>query len=301
MVKGYFIIILSAICFGLIPIFALYAYQSGVTTTSLLFLRFSFSALIFFLYLFLKKENWRITRKQFLSLVLLGGVLYMGQSSFYFTSVKYIPASLAALLLYLYPIFVAVLSYFANKERLSKLTLIAIAISMFGIIFVLGSPRGHINLFGLLLAGGSAIIYSIYIVIGDRVIKNLPPIVTCAYVSLFSGFSFFAFGLLSHSLSFHFGKVGWYMVICIAFFCGVIAMFTFFVGMKIIGPTKASILSMVEPVVTFTFSTLLFHQKLSAVQMIGGIIVLFGAILVVMSREKNKRSENETQPRVSYL
>lgn len=299
MLRGYLNIIISAISFGLIPIFALYAYESGVTTTTLLFLRFSISAIVFFSYLFLKRKPWKITKKQLLSLIFLGGVLYTAQSSLYFTSVKYIPASLAALLLYLYPVIVAILSFFINKEKLSKRIILAIGISMMGIILVLGFPKGHISLIGLLFAGSSAFVYSIYIVIGNRVIKELQPIVTCAYVSLFSSISFSVLGMFSHTISFHFEKLGWLMVLCVAFFCGVIAMFTFFVGMEMIGPTKASILSMVEPVVTFIFSTLLFQQKISPIQMIGGMVVLFGAILVVLAREKNQSNKETYQPKVS--
>jgi drug/metabolite transporter (DMT)-like permease len=296
---GYIYIILSATSFALIPIFAIYAYDSGVSTTTLLFLRFAFASIIFFAYIFIKMRNWKITKKQILFLILLGGILYTIQSTFYFTAVKYIPASLAALLLYLYPIFVAVLSFFVNKEKPSKKIIIAITLSLMGIILVLGSPKGHISLIGILFAGGAAVVYSVYILIGDRVTKQLSPIITCAFISLFSCFSLFLGGTFTHTISFHFGKVGWIMAVCVAFFCSVVAMFTFFAGMNIIGPTKASILSMIEPVVTFILSTILLHDRMSAFQLLGGVIVLLGAILVVLARENSQQAENAVPSRIS--
>jgi drug/metabolite transporter (DMT)-like permease len=288
---GYLYIIISASSFALIPIFAIYAYDSGVTTTTLLFLRFAFAAIIFFAYLFVKEKNWKITKRQILFLILLGGILYTMQSTFYFSAVKYIPASLAALLLYLHPIFVAVLSFLFNKEKPSKKIIIAIILSLIGILFVLGSPKGHINLIGILLAVGAAIVYSIYILIGDRVTKQLSPMITCAFISLFCSLSLFFGGTFTHTISFHFEKMGWFMAVGVGFFCSVVAMFTFFAGMKIIGPTKATILSMIEPVVTFILSTILFHEKMSAFQLLGGVIVLIGAILVVLARETNIQKE----------
>lgn len=287
-VWGYLLTIISAVSFSLIPIFALYAYDNGVTTTTLLFLRFAIATIIFFAYLFMKIKKWKIARKQLLSLILLGGILYMLQSTFYFSAVKYIPASLAALLLYLNPIFVAILSFFVNKEKVTKLLIVAISLSFMGIVLVLGTPAGKINLFGVLLASGAAIVYSIYIVLGDRVTKQLPPMITVSFIALFSSVSFFIVGTTTQELNFQFGKIGWIMVICVALFSTVIAMFTFFVGMNIIGPTKASILSMVEPVSTFILSAILFQEKMTFIQMIGGIIVLVGAILVVLAREKNQ-------------
>lgn len=286
MVLGYVLIVLSAISFSLIPAFALYAYDSGVTTTTLLFLRFAIAAVIFFSYLLIKGEKLTLTKKQFVSLLLLGGALYTLQSSLYFTSVKYIPTSLAALLLYLYPIFVAALSFFFNKEPLTKKVILSISLSLIGIIFVLGAPKGTISVFGILLASASAVVYSTYILIGDRVTKQLPPMITSAYIALFSSISFFFLGSFTDSLSFEFDRPGWVMIGGVAFFCSVVAMSTFFAGMNLIGPTKASILSMLEPVCTFALSTVLFQEEMSALQLLGGFLVLSGAIFVVLAREK---------------
>jgi drug/metabolite transporter (DMT)-like permease len=296
---GYVYIILSATSFALIPVFAIYAYDGGVSTTTLLFLRFAIASIIFFGYIFLKMKNWQITKKQIVYLILLGGILYTAQSTFYFTSVKYIPASLAALLLYLHPIFVAILSFIFNKEKLSKKIIIAVTLSLTGIVLVLGSPKGNINLVGILFAIGAAVVYSIYIIIGDRVTKKVSPMITCAFITLFSACSLFIGGTFTHTISFQFGKIGWIMAVGVALFCSVIAMFTFFAGMNIIGPTKASILSMIEPVVTFILSTILFHERMSALQLMGGVIVLFGAILVVLASKKNPQSVNTIESGIS--
>jgi drug/metabolite transporter (DMT)-like permease len=296
---GYVYIILSATSFALIPVFAIYAYDGGVSTTTLLFLRFAIASIIFFGYIFLKMKNWQITKKQIVYLILLGGILYTAQSTFYFTSVKYIPASLAALLLYLHPIFVAILSFIFNKEKLSKKIIIAVTLSLTGIVLVLGSPKGNINLIGILFAIGAAVVYSIYIIIGDRVTKKVSPMITCAFITLFSACSLFIGGTFTHTISFQFGKIGWIMAVGVALFCSVIAMFTFFAGMNIIGPTKASILSMIEPVVTFILSTILFHERMAALQLVGGVIVLFGAILVVLASQKNPQNVNTIESGIS--
>lgn len=292
---GYVLIILSAFGFGLIPILAIYAYDSNVSLTTLLFSRFTLTSFTFFSYLFVKKVSLKITKKQLLSFFFLGGVLYTLQSTFYFSAVKYIPASLAALLLYLYPIFVAILSFFINHEKLSKKIIFSILLSFFGILLVLGSPNGDINILGVLLATGAAVIYSIYIIISNSITQKVSPLVMSAYISLFAAISFLFGGLYSNSLSFQFDPIGWLPIIGVAIFSGILAMATFFAGMKIIGPTKASILSMIEPVVTIFFSALLLQEKMSVIQAIGGLIVLLGAILVILAREKTKLTSSVSQ------
>lgn len=285
---GYFLIFISASAFGLMPIFALFAYDSHVSVTTLLFLRFLFAAILFFIYLFFKNGLSFISKKQIVSLILLGGVLYTLQSTFYFSAVKFIPASLAALLLYLYPVFVTILSFFVNKEKIKKSVFVSIFISLFGMVFVLGSPNGNYNVKGILLAFGAAIVYSIYIIVGGRITSTLSPLLTSAFISLFASISFLCFGTFTNSINLNIGISGWISILCIALISSVIAMTAFFAGIKITGPTKGSILSMVEPVVTTIFSTFLFHDQMSFMQILGGLFVLAGAVLVVITSEKNK-------------
>lgn len=288
MVKGYLLVFLSAAGFGLMTIFASFGYDSGVNVTTLLFLRFAIASLCFFAYLFFKTKKWSIMKRQLLSLLLLGGILYTLQSSLYFSSVQYISKSLAALLLYLYPVFVAVLAFIVNKERLSLKSLISILISLAGMVFVLGSPSGNLNGTGVLLAVAAGIVYSVYIVIGNRVALQVSPIITSAFITLFASVSLLLSGMFSGALNFKFEPVGWLPIVAVALCSTVLSIFTFFAGMNITGPTKASIVSMVEPVVTIMASTLLLQEKMSQLQIIGGLIVLTGAVLVVLAGEKEK-------------
>ncbi|RSK54678.1 DMT family transporter [Bacillus canaveralius] len=300
MYLGIFLILISATGFGLLPIFALYAYDSGISVATLLFLRFAFAAMILFSYPLIKKQPLAITKKLLVSLFILGGVLYSLQSTFYFVAVQYIPASLAALILYLYPVFVAVLSFFINKEKLSKPLLVSIIVSLFGMVLILGAPAGNVNYTGLLLALGAAIVYSVYIIFGNLVAIKVQPIITSAFTALFASISFLAGGLLTNTLNFHFEMSGWIPIVGIALFSTVIAMFTFFAGMNIIGPTKASILSMAEPVVTIVCSTLLFGENMSILQLSGGIIVLTGALFVVLAREKTHSEAQSSLSRKTF-
>ncbi|MED3563661.1 DMT family transporter [Bacillus xiapuensis] len=288
MLIGYLLVILSAVGFGLIPIFALYSYQSGVTVTTLLFLRFAFSAFFFFAYAVVKLKKWTlfISKKQIIFMILLGGGLYTVQSLFYFLSVQYITASLASLLVYFYPIFVAVLSLFINKESISRTLLASIVVSLFGMVLILGLPNGTIQIKGVLLALGSAIVYSLFIVFGNRVIKQVPSILTSAFVTLSAALSFFIWGMSNGTLHLHFGRTGWLAILGMVLFSTILAMFTLFAGMNITGPVKASILSMIEPFITAIFSSLLLNEKIAVTQIIGGCIVLAGATSVVLMREK---------------
>lgn len=283
---GVLYVFLSAAGFGVMSIFAVFAYGAGVAVSTLLFLRFLFASVLFFGWLAWRKESFRINRKQVLSLFCLGGIMYTLQSLSFFSAVQYIPTSMAALLLYTFPVFVAILSYFVDKEKLRKKTIIAMLISLVGLGMVLGLSFGGIQPLGVGLALLAALFYSVYIVTGNRVVKGLSPFVTSAYISLFASLSTFLVAQKDGGVDLSFGVQGWWALGGIVIFSTVVAISTFFRGLQLIGSTKASVLSTLEPVVTFACSALLLGESFHWLQLLGGAAVLSGAVLIVSGKEE---------------
>jgi len=294
---GVFFALASAVGFGLMPIFGLYAYEYDLGINTILFLRFAFAALVFFAYTVVRKikGGFSLDRFQLLALFLLGGILYTLQAAFYFLAIKFIPASLTALLIYTYPILVTVLSAAVEKEKPTRQIVASICTAFAGLILVLGTSFRSIDVRGVLLAFGAATVYSIYIVLGNRIVKELHPVVMSAFVSLFASISFLGMGLVSSSLDFGFDPRAWLPVSGIIVFSTILAVFGFFRSLELIGSTRASILSMIEPLVTVGFAALLFSERLSPTQLLGGGGVLTGAIMVVLAQRGKAAQEDSTR------
>lgn len=288
--RGAVLILISASSFALMPILAVYAYRGSANVNTVLFLRFALAALIFFIYIAVKMDKITLNKSTLRASLLLGAVLYTLQSSLYFESVKYIPTSLQALLFYTYPIFVTLLSFAVEKERPDIKLIASIALSIFGLCLVLGTSFKTINYLGAILALGAAAVYSIYMIISNRIIKNSSPVITSAFVTLFAAFAFLIIGLSTDTLVFTFDKSAWLPILGIVLFSTVISIFTLFRGMELLGSARAAILSMVEPLVTIIISCILFQDKLGPWQWFGGIMVLTGALMVVISRQKGRQS-----------
>ncbi|SHK40351.1 Threonine/homoserine efflux transporter RhtA [Desulforamulus aeronauticus DSM 10349] len=293
---GVLLVFLSAAGFGLIPIFALYAYGGGASVTTLLFGRFALAAIFFLSYLLYKERKISVQRSQLKYLFLMGGVIYTLQSYLYLSSVKYIPASLAVLVFYIYPVFVAVLSSFLDKEELHKKIIFSIVLSLVGLTLVLGISFGDINLTGVMLAFGAGLVYSAYLVLGNRVVKETSAMVTSAFVCLSAATSIFVIGISTGALDFNLTREAWLAILGVALCCTVLAIFTLFRGIELIGSTKASILSMIEPLITIGFSAALFNERLSLLQMMGGVAVLAGAVLVISARDRSETTTKSVSP-----
>ena len=270
------------------PIFALYAYRYGMNVPSLLFFRFGLAAILLFTYIKGNKMAWRMPRHEWIGVAFLGMVLYTLQATLYFSAVQYIPASLAALILYIYPILVAFLAVVTEHEPLSWQTLAPSLVSLLGVALVLGAPLENPDLFGLLLAFGAAVVYSVYIVLGRRIAAHVPPLLASAAISAFAALSFLIYGGFTGALQFMLPKEAWLVVSGIVLFSTILAMGAFFAGIARIGSTRASILSTIEPVITIAFSVVLFGESMSWLQGIGALLILAGTILVIGRRRDNK-------------
>jgi len=96
-------VVISALGFGLMAIFAKVAYGEGLNVNTLLFLRFLLATLLLWGLVFYKKLPYKLPKRDVIFLFLMGMIGYTAQSKFFFTSLETISASLAALLLYAYP------------------------------------------------------------------------------------------------------------------------------------------------------------------------------------------------------
>ena len=281
---GLLLVLYSALGFGLIPIFALLAYRGGINVVTLLAIRFALSGLVLFAFLLARGRG---VLRQALSALpsLLGlGLCYTLQSGFYFSAVRHISASLASILLYSYPAFVCLLAFLVEREKLTARTLLALAVSLAGVILVLGSSLGAASPAGVLLALGAALVYSLYITLANRVLRSVQPVVAMAVVTLVTSVIYLGLGLAAGSLNLAFAPAAWLPIALLIGVSTLLAIFAFFRGLAILGSNRASIVSMTEPLFTIGFSILLFGDRLGWQQIVGGVLVLGGTVLVTTAR-----------------
>ncbi|WP_063767760.1 DMT family transporter [Streptosporangium roseum] len=281
--RGVVATLVSAAAFGLMPVFAFYAYGTGMSVTTLLLLRFAMAAAVFLGWLGLRGRLGRLTGRQWATLALLGGGMYATQSLLYFTAVQRIAPALAVLLLYLYPGLVSVLSAVVERTRMSWSVVGPILVSLAGLTLVVGRLDAGLDLLGVLAAVGAAVAYAFYIVLGSRVSASLSPTVTTAYLTMFAAGSFALLGPVLGGLDLGFAPAGWGWAAAVAIVSTVLAIALFFVGATALGPVRASILSMLEPVVAVLAAWLLLGGTLSWPQLAGGAVVLAGAVWGILA------------------
>lgn len=298
---GVFLVIISGICYGLTPILAAYAYQGGATVCVHLFLRFSFATAFFLTYIAIFKRNsLRVIARITMVFLLAAGIFEFAASYLYIASVQYVSAGLVALLFYTHLIWVAIWGYLFKGERLKLSGIVGIALALIGLVMLVGISLGKIHTGGIFMALGAALICSGYVMFSNRVVEDLEPIFTTAFICLLCAVLFYVTGRTTGTLNFQISSTAWLASIASAILTGNITMFAFLAGMKRIGSTTATVLCTVEPVTAVACSTLLLSQKMTVLQLLGGLVIIIGAALVVTSKKPpNARSDKRLFARLN--
>ena len=284
---GVLLILISTLGFSIYPILGKYVFSAGAGLSTVLFVRFTIAAFFFWIITIWREGFPRLPLKTWFILWGMGGICYSLMAGLYLTSVRYIPASLAALLLYAYPIIVTVIAVLTNQEKFSRFKLFGLLLSTFGLVLVLGVAMNGINSLGVALALGSAFVYATYIIIGNQVLQTTTPLVTITLISTSAALTYGVLGLTMSGTTWNLAWNTWLGIGGIAFFSTIIAMLTFFNGMKLIGATSASIISTLEPVMTVIFAVIFLDEHITILQAAGGIFVVIGGILAVLSPTRN--------------
>jgi drug/metabolite transporter (DMT)-like permease len=279
--KGELLILMSSTGFSLMPIFAKLAYAGGASTSTVLTFRFLFAFIMLWVYIFIRGYNYKVTSKQLKLLAVLGGLLYAGSALTLFSSYKFISAGLSEVLIFTYPAMVLVISIIAYKEKLELNKVFAIILSAIGTALVAYVPGQAFSLKGVGLALIAAFFYALYVAfIGYKEFKSIHPVVMTGYVVLFAAIVFIIYGFINGSVSFNFKASSWIYMLLLSFMSTSMAILTFCQGSKMIGVTKASIISTVEPVEAIIFGAVILGERLTFYMILGAIITIMAVISI---------------------
>src|SRR3954449_37501 len=301
--SGTLMCLASGAAFGAMAIFGKLAYGEGATVATLLAVRFSLAAVVFWAIVLAggsprRRELRALPRRDLATAVGLGACGYALQAGCYFAALTRIDASLLSLMLYTYPALVAAAAVALGRERIDGRRVAALALASSGLMCVgAGAGTGAIDPAGAALGVVAACVYTTYILVGEGVAGRMRPMALSAIVCTGAAVSLTAGGTLLGE--FHPGALtvaGWGWLACLGGVSTVAAISLFFAGLRRVGPTAASILSTVEPVVTVVLAAAVFGELLSPVQLAGGALVIAAVPVLHASRRRVRRATAAAEP-----
>ena len=275
---GVTLTIASAASFGAMAIFARAAYENGADPLGVLPARFGIAAVLLGAAVVVRGVP-RLERRRVAGLLGMGAVGYALQAITFFTALEHATAAMVALLLYLYPAIVTVLATLVLGRRLTRGRAGAVGLALLGTALTIGPVGDGSSALGIGLGVAAACIYSVYILVNERLSAGADPIVASALVCTGAAASCSLVAVVARPDLPATGR-GWLAVVAIAVVSTVVAITTFFGGLARLGASDAAALSTFEPAVTVVLAAVVLDDPVTAWQVVGGAVILGAVVLL---------------------
>lgn len=277
---GFIYVLVAGLGFGFLGVFGRLGFQRGLSVGEILTWRFLLAAVLLWTYLFLfKRKLIQLSLKQILISSALGVFGYSLFSTLYFMSIQGISISLAALLLFTFPIFVNVGAYFFLKEKMTLKQVISLILATLGIAILVWGPLFINSFSAVIYALLAAVSYAIYVLVSGRVQQGVEPLSSSLYVITSAGIALLLFHQPSFDRLLHFSNYEYLIFLGLATVCTVAPLTLFLAGLQRLSSSKASLVVMIEPVVAAIAAWVILDEKLSLAQAAGALLVLFSLFL----------------------
>jgi drug/metabolite transporter (DMT)-like permease len=278
---GLALCLVSAAGFGSLAIFGKQAYAGGLGVIGVLTMRFAVAAPLLVGLALLARRSLRVGWPVGLRLLAMGGIGYAVQATLFFNALTRISAGLASLLLYLYPALVTAGAVGLGRSRLDRATVGGLALSLAGIVLVLGLPGERLDGLGVALGLAAACWYTLYILVGEYLLRGVDPLAASAYVATGAACSFLAWSAVGGGLLPDGATPSAYAAgVAMAVVGTAVAIAAFLAGLARVGSAWASIVSSLEPVFTVALGVAVLGDRLGPGKVAGGVAVVAGAVLV---------------------
>ncbi|SES33885.1 Threonine/homoserine efflux transporter RhtA [Salipaludibacillus aurantiacus] len=287
---AYLMVIIGAALWGITGLFVQYLYVYGFTPWEVVGIRLTFSTVLIFTYLLLKKRALLKVRIKDLPFFAGTGIVSIAFFNyFFFTVMNEASLSLSVVLLYTGPVFVAVISRFTFGEPFTSNKVTALILMLAGCSLTVGLlPAGQLNVSAMIILFGlaSGFFYALYSIFGKYVSSRYHTLTITAYSMLFGSFFLVPTSQLWTKAEL-FAEPGVIMNgLGLALFATVLAYAFYTYGLTYVESSRAAILSTVEPVVAIIVGTALFNDMLSIWQAAGMLFVILSVLLTVQKKRQ---------------
>jgi drug/metabolite transporter (DMT)-like permease len=283
--------VLSAATFGTSGAFAASLLQSGWTPGAAVTVRVVLAALVLTVpALLLLRGGFRRLAAGSRSLTVYGIAAVAGAQLCYFNSVQYLPVAVALLLEYSGALLVVGWMWLRHGHRPGHLTVAGAAVAVLGlglVLDLLGSLE--LDVVGVLWGLGAAVGLAVYFVMSAQTDDALPPLVVAwggltvggTVLLVAAAVGFLPYEAPAVDVTLLDTQVSWLVpVLGLSLVAAVIAYVAGIFGARLLGAKVASFVGLTEVLFAVGFAWLLLGQRLSPVQLLGGVLVVAGIALV---------------------
>lgn len=297
--KGAILIVIAAFFWGIAATAAKFILNTNINPFKLVNMRLNLAfTFLFLFFLIFDRQKLKITKVDAKYLAVLGIVGIVGVQSTYYFTVATLNVGMAIFLQYLAPAMIVLYSVVFLKEKLSMTILLSLGISLLGSVCIIfgreAAPASTLNILGFITGLVSAFFLSFYTIYGKTCTGRVNAWTVLLYAVGFGALAYWFVSppwvLWSEVSLLEFGYASY-----LAIFATIIPFGLYFSGLRFLTPSSGSIISMLEPVIATLSAYLLLNEKMTVVQLLGGMLIIAAVMIINIYYMKRETANNEVQ------
>jgi drug/metabolite transporter (DMT)-like permease len=299
--KGEVLLVIGAIAFAFNGIVSKIVLQAGLSEWRMVQIRTGGAFLILITYVLLTNaKSLKVTRKE-LPLLITYSLFGFAIVQFgYFIAISRMHVSMALIIEFTAPIWIVLWIKYVRKSFVPKDMWIAISLAFIGMLLLAQVWKGMtLDTLGVVAAFLDAFALATYFILGERLAHSRPTASLNALgFGIASAIWAIAFPLwtfpteiftqtinLSGPLESH-NAPGWALLLWVVVLGTILPYLCVLAGIKLLSASTSSVIGMLEPVFAGVFAWIWIGESWSAIQLVGGVIVIVGIHLADKTRTK---------------
>lgn len=291
----YILLVLTAVFWGgsFVLTKEIFLSAPSITPSIIVTLRLVIASVVFVPFLLITKKWQRIERKDwkyFFILAFLEPFTYFLCEN---NGIKLVPGGISSIIIATIPVFVPFGLYFAYHEKLHKINIIGVILSLVGIAVMISGDgmSANVSTKGIILLFGAVVIAVVYTIILMKVVNRYHPFTITVNMNLI-GLIYFIPTLLifdyQNLMDVTFTVKILAMIACLGIVCSTLSYVFFNYGIRKVGASRASVFNNSIPVFTLLFATILGQEDVTITKVIGMAIAIFGVVIAQIKPKDSK-------------
>lgn len=281
--------------YALMSILVKGAFRIGLDPMQAIALQSWIASILLLIYAGLfRREIFKVPLRTFCLLALQGVVGVFGTSLLYAYALKFLPVSVAILLLYLYPALVLAVEVLIWHKKVGRQEIVAFLLTLTGTTLAseIFSDSSEVAFIGIVLGLTAAMAYATFNLVGELVLAKVSPFVAMCFTQWVCAIALL-FVMNGDVMSIPWQNAQtWKIGLLLATVSSIIPFYLILLGIERLGANQAAILSTFELPMTFIMAAGFLNEFPSGTQWVGGSLVLSGILLLNWRNKGEQRTED---------
>jgi DME family drug/metabolite transporter len=230
----------------------------------------------------------RLPKNDLMRLFLIGVLGVAASNYFYYLAIQRTNVAIAIIVQYTAPVWVLLYMAARKLQKLSWQRIMSVIFAVTGtaLLVQIGTSHLHLDMIGVLAALIAAFAFSFYNIGGHTMLERYDHWIVLLYTTMGAALFWIVFNPPWKIIAMHYSPVQWLFMAIFSMVSCLMPYLLYFAGLRHLEPTRAVIVSCLEPVFSILIAAIVLGETMKPLQVLGIVFVLFAIVAIQIPNRK---------------